>query len=185
MTTKCWFVLRQTHYPPPELPEFGVGVAKGPICLGHIIPDLEHLDNIINTKETLKFSADMQIYPSTAWHTTWEASDTDGIGLDGAAGAPVAAAAGLELHLSAGVAFKKSVHNSDQFEKLETFIVQPTAEYVDDIMDDPQVARYVENHAVLGLSKSLFLITGIIIARGSKTSRVEIQKRDFHGGPGM
>lgn len=185
MTTKCWFVLRQTHYPPPELPEFGVGVAKGPICLGHVIPDLAHLDNVINTKGPNEFPADMQIYPSTAWDLTWESSAADGVGLDGTVGAPVAAAAGVELSLSAGVAFQKSIRNSDQFEKLETFIVQPTAEYVEDTVDDPQVARYIEKHTVLGFSKSLFLITGIIIARGAKTSVEETKKRDVHGGPGM
>lgn len=185
MTTKCWFVLRQTHYPPPDLPEFGVGIAKGPICLGHVIPDLEHLDNVINNKGPNEFPSDMQIYPSTAWDLAWEASRTDGVGLEGTAGAPIAAAAGLEFSLSAGVAFQKSIRNSNQFQKLETFIFQPTAEYVDDTVDDPQVAQYINQHTTLGFSKSIFLITGIIIARGATTSREETHKRDIHGGPGM
>lgn len=55
----------------------------------------------------------------------------------------------------------------ESYEKLETFIVQPTTEYVENTVDDPQVARYIEKHTTLGFSRSFFLITGIVIARGA------------------
>ncbi|KAI0459793.1 hypothetical protein F5B21DRAFT_454220 [Xylaria acuta] len=185
MTTKCWFVLRQTHYPPPVFPETGVGQAKGPLCLGHVIPDLKHLDNVINTKGVNEFPADMPAYPSTAWDLKWESTTSTGSGFDTSLGAPVPAAIGLELKVDAGVAFEKSIENADQFEKLETFIIQPTDEYIEDTVEGDQVAKYIAKHTTLGIAKSIFMITGIIIARGAKTSRKESQKQDVHGGPGV
>jgi hypothetical protein len=183
MASKCWFVLRQTHYP-PVFPENGIGMAKGAICLGHVIPDLQHLDNVINTRGPNEFPADMPVYPSTAWDLTWETTKSNGAGFQASGGAPVAAAAGLELKLDAGVAFKKSVQKSDQFKKLETFIIQPTSEYIEDTIEGEQVSKYVTKNTTLGFSRSIFMITGMIIARGAKTSRVESQKQDVHGGPG-
>ncbi|KAH6886997.1 hypothetical protein B0T10DRAFT_539197 [Thelonectria olida] len=185
MTSKCWFVLRQTHYPPPVFPENGIGVAKGVICLGHVIPDLKQLDNIINTEGPNEFPPDMPVYPSTAWDLTWEATRGSGTGIDASVGAPIAAALGLELTLDAGVAFERSVQHSDQFEKLETFIIQPTDEYIEDTIEGTRVAKHVEKHTTLGIAKSIFMITGIIIARGAKTSRIESQKQGIHSGPGV
>ncbi|KAI8951381.1 hypothetical protein F4801DRAFT_578588 [Xylaria longipes] len=185
MTTKCWFVLRQTHYPPPVFPETGVGQAKGSLCLGHVIPDLKRLDNVINTKGVNEFPADMPAYPSTAWDLKWKSTTSTGTGFNISLGAPIPAAIGLELKVDAGVAFEKSIENADQFERLETFIIQPTDEYIEDTVERDQVAKYIAKHTTLGIAKSIFMITGIIIARGAKTSRKESQRQDVHGGPGV
>jgi hypothetical protein len=29
MASKCWFVLKQTHYPPPAIPKNGIGHVSG------------------------------------------------------------------------------------------------------------------------------------------------------------
>lgn len=186
MASKCWFVLKQTHYPPPVLPKSGVGSVKGsgPICLGHLIPDLKHLDNVINRHGPLDIPSDMPIYPTKAWDLTWGVDETTGFGVSGNAGVPIAAAAGLTLKLGAGVTFKKTIKNFWEFKSLETFIFQPTSEYVEDSIEDEEVVAYHEKRSFLN-SSTVFMITGVIVARGAKTKTSDIRKQDIHGGPAV
>ena len=95
MASKCWFVLQQTHYPPPVIPKNGTGTSSGPICLGHLIPDLKHLDNVVNRHGPLWIPLDMPIYPTKAWDLTWEVNKNKRVDISGNAGVPIAAAAGL------------------------------------------------------------------------------------------
>lgn len=186
MASKCWFVLKQTHYPPPSIPKNGIGSMKGggPICLGHLIPDLKHLDNVINHHGPLDIPPDMPIYPTKAWDLTWEANQTDGFDVSGNAGVPIAAAAGLTLELGARVAFQRTIKNFWKFASLETFIFQPTSEYVEDSIEDDEVMAYHKKRGFLN-SSTVFMITGIMIARGAKTKTSDTGKRDIHGGPGV
>lgn len=186
MASKCWFVLKQTHYPPPAIPKNGIGrvSGSGPICLGHLIPDLKHLDNVINRHGPLDIPADMPIYPSKAWDLTWEVNKSDGADVSGEVGVPIAAAAGLTIKSSAGVAFERSIKNFWDFESLDTFIIQPTGEYVEDSVEDDEVAAYLENRGLLK-SSTMFMITGIIVARGAQVKTSNAQRRAVHGGPGV
>ena len=136
MASKCWFVLQQTHYPPPVIPKNGTGTSSGPICLGHLIPDLKHLDNVVNRHGPLWIPLDMPIYPTKAWDLTWEVNKNKRVDISGNAGVPIAAAAGLIIKQDAGVAFKRTVENFWEFESLDTFIIQPTSEYVEDSIED-------------------------------------------------
>jgi hypothetical protein len=184
MASKCWFVLQQTHYPPPVIPKNGTGTLSGPICLGHLIPGLKHLDNVINRHGPLAIPPDMPIYPTKAWDLKREINKSGGAGFSGNAGVPIAAAAGLMIKLDAGVAFQKTIRNFWEFESLETFIIQPTNEYVEDSVGDEEVSAYLRKRGFFN-SSTLFMITGIIIARGAKTKVSKVRKRDFHGGPGV
>jgi hypothetical protein len=186
MASKCWFVLKQTHYPPPVIPKNGTGRVSrsGPICLGHLIPDLKHLDNVINRHGPLDIPPDMPIYPTKAWDLTWELSKSGGVDVFGEAGVPVATAAGITVKLDARVAFKRTIKNFSEFASLDTFIFQPTSEYVEDSVEDDEVAAYLEKRGLFG-SSTIFMITGVIVARGAKTKTSEVRKRDVHGGSGV
>jgi hypothetical protein len=181
MASKCWFVLKQTHYPPPVIPKNGTGSVSGngSICLGHLIPDLKHLDNVINRHGPLDIPPDMPIYPTKAWDLTWEINNSAGVDVSANVGVPIAATAGLTLTLDARVAFKRTIKNSWEFASLDTFI-----EYVEDSVEDDEVAAYLEKLGPFKSSK-VFMITGIIVARGAKMKTSDVRKRDLHGGPGV
>jgi hypothetical protein len=123
----------------------------------------------------------MPIYHTEAWDLTWEVNKSEGMNISGNAGVPIAAAAGLTIKLDAGAAFQGTVKNFWEFESLDTFIVQPTGEYVEDSVEDKEVSTYLQKRGLFG-SSSLFMITGIKIARGAKTKASEVRKGDIHGG---
>ncbi|KAH9243275.1 hypothetical protein K456DRAFT_1880681 [Colletotrichum gloeosporioides 23] len=184
MASKCWFVLSQTHYPPPTIPEDGVGASSGPICLGHLIPDLQHLDNVINREGLVDVPASMPIYPTKSWELDWRMGQSKGIDLSLTAGIPVAVAAGLSITSDAGVAFQKTVEKFWQFESLETFIIQPTVAYIEDSLKAKEVIRYFESKGILQTS-NIFMVTGIIVARGATFSTGKSHSRAIYGGPGV
>lgn len=185
MASKCWFVLKHTHYPPPTIPQNGIGTVhgSGAICLGHLIPDLQHLDNVINRHGPLDVPTDMPIYPTKARKLEWEISHSSGVDLSANAGVPIAAAAGITLKLDAGVAFQRTTQNFWQFESLDTFIFQPTSAYIEDRIEDDEVAAYLKKLGPFKSSK-VFMITGIIVARGANTKASESRIRGYHGGTG-
>lgn len=55
---------------------------------------------------------------------------------------------------------------------------------MEDSVEDDETGVYL---AKLGLfqSSSMFMITGIIVARGAKSKTSEVRTRDVHGGPGV
>ncbi|KIM96503.1 hypothetical protein OIDMADRAFT_170236 [Oidiodendron maius Zn] len=180
MASKCWFVLQQTHYPPPFFPKNGSGVASGPLCLGHLISDLKHLDNIINRSGPLRIPPDMPIYPTKAWDLTWDINRSNGVDVSENIGVPIAAAAGLSINLDAGVAFQRTIRNFWEFQSLESFIFQPTSAYIEDSLEDEEVSVYFKKRGLLR-SSSLFMITGIIVARGAKMTVSRVHRQEIHG----
>ena len=68
----CWFVLKQTHYTPPDMDSMRKGEPTGPISLGHIISDLMHLDQVINAETVEPFSRAMQIWPTRLLEFKWD-----------------------------------------------------------------------------------------------------------------
>lgn len=185
MASKCWFVLRHQHYPPPTFTKTGYKQTGGPLRLGHIIPDLQHLDNVINTKNgPLETPSDMPIYQTKSWDMTWKIDRDRGWNASASAGVPIAAAAGITVKADAGVAFQHSVQNFWDFESLETYIFQPTSEYVEDSLEDEQVASYIENHKHF-VSPSIFMVTGLIVARGASFESSVTKSTEVNGGPGM
>lgn len=173
MTDKCWFVLRHQHYPPPKLPANGVGTAQGPICPGHLIPDLKHLDNVINGKGPEEFPTDMPIYKRTTQDFLRTTEGGRDFAVSAGADVPVAAVIGVGINLRTETTFRRSVSNAWRFSALDTYIVQVTPAYVEDSMDAPEVLEYRKRHEVLGISKSIFMITGIMVARAENSSSLE------------
>ncbi|KAK8054406.1 hypothetical protein PG996_013707 [Apiospora saccharicola] len=185
MSSKCWFVLRQHHYPPPVFPKTGSGKMGGPLCLGHIIPDLRHIDNVINTKEgPLAIPPDMPIYPTRANNFKWEGNAERGFDASVNVGVPIAAAAGITVKAETAVAFQRSVHNFWEFDALETHIIQPTEEYVEDSVENEQVAAWLEKRRMFK-SPSVFMITGLMIARGGTNQTSTGKQTEANLRPGV
>jgi hypothetical protein len=143
-------------------------VSKGPICLGHIIPDLKHLDDVINTDGPEPYPPGMSPYQSQMEQLKWDISKEQGIDLSAKIEVPTGMLP-VDPTADAGVVFKREIKNYWKFDKLDTTIIQPTVAYIDDSLEDPLVADFLSKKKGLGLSAwTLYMISGLIIARGAK-----------------
>jgi hypothetical protein len=143
-------------------------VSKGPICLGHIIPDLKHLDDVINTDGPEPYPPGMSPYQSQMEQLKWDISKEQGIDLSAKIEVPTGMLP-VGPTVDAGVVFKREIKNYWKFDKLDTTIIQPTVAYIDDSLEDPLVADFLSKKKGLGLSAwTLYMISGLIIARGAK-----------------
>jgi len=82
----------------------------------------------------------------------------------------------------ASYAFKRSVSRFWEFEALDVIFIQPTKAYIEDCLDDDLVKGYIDKHKNLG-SWSLFMITGLTIARGARGHQKEKDRHDLHVDP--
>ncbi|KAK9853516.1 hypothetical protein MYU51_006701 [Penicillium brevicompactum] len=126
----------------------------------------------------------MPIYHTKAWDLTFDSKRDNGIDLSAIADVPIAAAVGVNINLDAGVAFKKTKNNFWEFDSLDTFVIQPTREYIEDSLEDTEVAAYLKSRSPFG-SSSLFMVTGVIIARGAKSKNTTSRERSVRGNPGV
>ncbi|KAF5009794.1 hypothetical protein FDECE_4001 [Fusarium decemcellulare] len=185
---KCWFVLSQTHYPPPqedESDENGAVKQMGPICLGHFIKDLKHLDQVINSGGPEPFLLDMPIYHTPSVDFEWEITKEHGLDASTTAEVPVATVPGVSAKASLGFALKKSVRNYWQIEKLDTMVVQPSRAYITRSLATAPIAEFLE-HNRRGPTWSIFMITGLKIVRGNSTHETSRGRESgVHGGPGI
>jgi len=178
---KVWFKLRQTNYPPPPESSIlkGSDEVDGPIRLGHFVKDLKDIDFVLNRGAILPFPPTMRVFKTTTIDFKWDDTRTTDRGFDVKASAPLASAVGLTLGGSAKLAFSRSVANCEEYEKLDTYIVQPTQAYVTDCLDEDPLETYVENR----LTWSVFMITGLCIARKGRS--VASEGRNAEGGIGF
>ncbi|KAK8103238.1 hypothetical protein PG984_016384 [Apiospora sp. TS-2023a] len=169
---KCWFVLRQRHYPAPvySAPGMAFGAAEGPIRLGHFVAGPKHLDQVINPEDVTPFPRDMRIWATET--AQFRLSRKDGQTHDNGVGAdvPIAAAAGVTVGAEAGLVFRKMMGEEWEIDRLDTQIVQPTPAYLALCTQSVHLADWVEKHKLLG-SWKVYMISGIIVARGAKFGR--------------
>ncbi|KAH7460576.1 hypothetical protein FOMA001_g19521 [Fusarium oxysporum f. sp. matthiolae] len=183
---KCWFVLSQTHYPPPrEADENGAFKQTGPLCLGHFIKNLKHLDHLINRGGPEPFPRDMPVYRTGPIEFEWESNKEGGFDVSMGASMPIAAAPGINANASLGFALKKTVGNSWQIEQLETLTIEPTRAYVNRCLASEQIVEFLEDNK-FGPTWSIFMITGLKIVRGNSTQNTSHgRERGIKGGPGV
>jgi hypothetical protein len=164
---KVWFKLRQTdHSPPPEvIILLGDGDdSKGTICLGHFISELMHLDFPLNRGSILPFPRQMTVYRSSVLNFTWDDSKTSAPGINLAAGAPILAAVGVTARASLQTAFMRTTCNHESYDRLDTYTVHPTKDYVERCLERDEIKEHIKRKPTW----SLFLITGIKVARAGK-----------------
>ncbi|EXA29729.1 hypothetical protein FOVG_18810 [Fusarium oxysporum f. sp. pisi HDV247] len=161
---KVWFKLRQTDYPPP--PEETILSGNGddsnaPICLGHFIPDLKHLDFTLNSGSILAFPSRMRVFRTRTVDFKWDDTNDKLVGTNLAAGVPILAPAGFTVKASLQLAFKRTMANHEAYNRLDSYIVQPNRHYVSECLKRQELRAQVEGKAMW----SIFMITGIRVAR--------------------
>ncbi|KAG4263048.1 hypothetical protein FPRO04_13285 [Fusarium proliferatum] len=183
---KCWFVLSQTHYPPPQdSDKNGAFKQTGPLCLGHFVKSLKHLDSVINTSGPEPFPLDMPVYRTGPIEFEWESTKEGGFDATTTAEVPIAAAPGINAKASLGFALKKTVGNHWQIEQLETLTVEPTRAYINRSLAGDQVVEFLEDNK-FGPTWSIFVITGLKIVRGNSTRKTTHgTEKSINGGPGI
>ncbi|KAK3950057.1 hypothetical protein QBC32DRAFT_347690 [Pseudoneurospora amorphoporcata] len=177
---KCWFTVRDTHFPPPSLESMRSGHPSSPgPSLGHLIPSLNHLDQIINADgfEPFPPGGPMEIWgPTLIEDFTWDQSLTHKSTFKIKASAPLAGTVipGAELGVGVGAAFSKSVANYWEFDRLERYLVQPTRSYVQRCIERDDVQQWIKRNKRLGGRWEVYMVTGIIVARGGGRKRKEV-----------
>ncbi|EGU72585.1 hypothetical protein FOPG_17915 [Fusarium oxysporum f. sp. conglutinans race 2 54008] len=174
---KVWFKLRQTDYPPPTLESMGTGAETGPICLGHFIESLKRMDFVLNRGAIKPFPPSMPVYPTDVTHFKWQAALDKHAGGGMGAGVPIAALAGATVKANVQLAFQQSVQGWEEYERLDTYIVQPNLPYVEDCLEGDELAAHVNGK----LAWSVFMITGIKVARKGKKTVAEERHQGVEG----
>ncbi|KAG4285117.1 hypothetical protein FPRO06_06377 [Fusarium proliferatum] len=169
---KVWFKLRQTDYPPS--PEDAILHGDGddstaPLCLGHFISNLKTLDFPLNHGSILPFPPLMRPFCSSILNFTWDDTRLKSPGTNLAAGAPILAAAGATAKASLQFAFMKTVESHEEYDRLDTYIVQPTKGYIRDCLEQDELKAHIKGK----ISWSVFMITGIKVARAGKREAQE------------
>ncbi|KAG4280592.1 hypothetical protein FPRO06_11925 [Fusarium proliferatum] len=180
-----WFKLKHTHYTAPDVATLGTeGRETGPILLGHFIPDLNHLDQVINQGCIKAFPDDMEVWPSKTIEFQWEDSQSNQAGVSGSMTVPTDTTAGIGGNTSAQVAFQQSVENFAKFKSLDCYIVNPVNHYINDCIKQSALADHIKTEKRFGTWK-VYMITGIMIARGAKTSHKEESHADANAEAGV
>ena len=190
----CWFKLKQTHYVAPDVKTLGTSVETSAICLGHIISDLEHLDQVLNRGQIKPFkkitpndavTREFQVWPSKVTDFDW--ADTVNVGHEAhaQAAAPLAGA-GLSGKATIKAIFRESVTNFAHFDSLEYVTFQPDKRYARDACEEVEEVRseIARQKLLKGGRWSLYMITGLVIARNGKYRRDEQQGHDVEAGAG-
>ncbi|KAI1069300.1 hypothetical protein LB507_008585 [Fusarium sp. FIESC RH6] len=181
---KVWFKLRQAdHFPSSEdTILLGDGDdSQATICLGHFISDLKHLDFPLNRGSILPFPRRMVVYRSSVLNFTWDDSKITSPGINLAAGVPVLAATGITVGASLQTAFMRTVANHESYDHLDTYTVQPREEYIEGCLEQEKLKKYVKGK----VSWSMFMITGIKVARAGKREVQEAKSTFLDVGPNL
>ncbi|RTE75262.1 hypothetical protein BHE90_010299 [Fusarium euwallaceae] len=171
---KVWFKLRQTDYPPEDEGGMGTGNETAPLCLGHFVSDLRRLDFVLNSGEIEAFPPGMDVYPTDTLHFNWNDSDESDTHGGLGAGAPIIAALGLVVKASVKTIFKRAVNHWEEYDRLDTYIFQPDKVYAADCLEGDKLSNYIDGKG----SWSMFMITGIKVARKGKKTTSESNRRE-------
>ena len=77
---------------------------------------------------------------------------------------------GVNSTASIAALFAKKVYNHWEFERLDTFVITPKQTYVTNAVSRPSVKEYLERNKGLFNSDTLYMITGLAVARGTTKS---------------
>lgn len=166
---KCWFVLKQEHFPPPEIPDSGIGIAKGAISLGHIIPDANNLDYVINRNKGIDFTPSVPIYHTKYVGLDWKRNTSREAEGAMEAAVPLSPAVPASAQQNAKAAFSQTEKNHKEFDTLDRYIIQVDRKFIRKILADEEVEEHIQRtKGKLCGSWSVFMITGIMVAKGAK-----------------
>ncbi|KAJ4009466.1 hypothetical protein NW752_009055 [Fusarium irregulare] len=181
---KVWFKLRQADHLPSSEDTILLGDgddSQATICLGHFISDLKHLDFPLNRGSILPFPRRMVVYRNSVLNFTWDDNKTNAPGINLAAGAPVLAVTGIAAGASLQTAFMRTVGNHESYDRLDTYTVQPTEDYIEECLEQDKLKEIIKGKR----SWSMFMITGIKVARGGRREVREEKGTVFDIGPNL
>ncbi|KAM4055140.1 hypothetical protein HRG_005947 [Hirsutella rhossiliensis] len=170
---KCWFVLEQPFYTPPEYatPSKAGGKAEGPLRLGDAVPSPKCLYPILTQGPLPLFTPDMRISSTHFCDFTWDTlSERQGDAAVGA-GAPLATAAvGATVYAGVKAEFKRTIKDWAKFEAMDTEIVQPSKAYINAMLEKEGVKDHMDQNKTLLLDRwAVYVVTGLMIARAGGT----------------
>ncbi|KAI1739863.1 hypothetical protein F4680DRAFT_420329 [Xylaria scruposa] len=148
---KCWFVLQQSFYTPPEYasPSKARGkTASGDLRLGDVVPSPANIYPILTQGTLPLFSPDMRISSTQLCEFSWDNTSERGSGGTIGGGVPIAAAAGAVVNAELTTEFRKTVTNWANFSKVDIEVVQPSRSYIEEVLALPDVKDYVEGEQV-------------------------------------
>lgn len=151
--------------------------------MGDLIPSLKRLDHRINETSPEPYPFDMPIYTTSSGKLTWTITTPQEYSLSGTLGAPVAALLGCTVSADIELALKKSIRRYSDIEFVDTTIIQPKRSYIDSILENADVSKWIKENRTLGAWR-MYMVSGLIIARGSKSSETtESRGTLISGGP--
>jgi hypothetical protein len=168
-----WYPLNQDHFPPPDLPESGLGTGNGVICLGHIIPRHSCLDKVFNrSEEGIQFTPSVPVIHEYPWKLDWIKDKGPDTGLATGVEAPMKAAALVSTEPHVQLRFEHTVTNHQKFDILDRYIINVDRAFIGNILEDEAVATRIEQALGVRLSGlgddwCIYMITGIMVARGA------------------
>lgn len=193
----CWFKLKQAHYVAPDVETLGTaGPETGPICLGHIISDLKHLDQVLNGGAIQPFRKanptdntvlrEFRVYTQPVTEFDW--SDTVSSQHEGhAEGNATAGQAGVAVKAKIQAIFQESVTNFASFKSLDYVYFQPDRKYAKQAAElvDEVNAEIRKQKLLKGGAWALYMVTGLAIARSGRVQREEHKVGGLEGGVGV
>ncbi|KAF2148091.1 hypothetical protein K461DRAFT_272262 [Myriangium duriaei CBS 260.36] len=186
---KSWTILpRSLRILPPKLDDLdvdGAGQAHGSLCPGHFIPTkTKHWNKVLNRDGPLPYPGDMGLIRQEQWHMSWQFSNGHNLGISAKAGAPVVGPVPVTVNGEAEIAFKKTVTDAYRFDKLETYIIEPIEPYIGQSLKHPGIDTYIKDNTNMLGHWNVFMVTGVIVARGATMSSDETRTRQFGLGGG-
>lgn len=129
--------------------------------------------------DLLETPSEMPIYQTESRDLTLDMDRAGKLDASAHAGVPTAVTAGTRVMVGAGAAFRDSVQNVSEFASLDTYIFEPTKKYMKDSLEDEQVVSHLKSHEY---TPSIFMITGLIIARAADVQSSATNKVEIHSG---
>ncbi|KAI1131557.1 hypothetical protein F5Y10DRAFT_233541 [Nemania abortiva] len=185
---KCWFILQQPFYSPPEYesPTRARGkTVRGDLRLGDVVPSPTNIYPILTQGTLPLFGVDMRISSTQLCEFAWDAAGERGSGGAVGGGAPIAAAIGATVNAELSVEFKKTMRSWANFERVDVEVVQPSRAYIDEVLAMPDVKSHIDNPPLRSLNRwTVFVVTGLMIARaGGTAGSSQTSSQGFSGGP--
>ncbi|OTA94290.1 hypothetical protein M434DRAFT_394842 [Hypoxylon sp. CO27-5] len=184
---KCWFVLRQTFYIPPEYAfptKAGGKTIRGNLRLGDVVPSPKNIYPILTQGELPLFSREMDITSSQSKLDWASKAGIENSGMIGG-GAPIAAAAGVTVDAKLSAVFKSTMNNWANFETVDTEVVQPSSSYIDQVLAQPEVKDRIDQQIWLPFFNkwTVYIVTGLMIGRtGGTVGSSESNSQGIEGG---
>ncbi|KAL8364201.1 hypothetical protein RB601_009780 [Gaeumannomyces tritici] len=182
---KCWFVLKQSFYTPPVYTtpsRVGGQTVSGNLRLGDVVPSPKNIYPVLTQGDLPLFDRGMRITPTQLGDFNWDQTRKLEDSANAGTGAPIAAGAGATLSVDISAEFKRTMKTWANFKTLDTEVVQPSTDYIDEIITQSDVQSHLEQNKTPLLDRwTVYMVIGLMIARaGGSIGNSETNSQAFH-----